>query len=496
MAGGLFPINLNESVGNFWADPYGYGFSQRCVDANLDGVCDAAFTAYTGATDYLPLTTYAGGTPGLPHTPPVYKVAFMGVDTAVQNFIFRAWMTSTSNTTGFEAQLVDYQGGFTNMSSIVSEVNFNRVADLALVSNSYCPGKLNLTPGTPGSWFGSDGSLFINESTGCLWGTDITLPPIALSSVNGSIHLTSNVQFLPASGFERSFGLYSSANNFIGELIFIFNTGNTVNVTTENGTLLVTNGTLGSNNWFTVSADISASSVTWSVHNGAGSLLGSVTESVSGFSDVSVVAIDEIATADGSTSVDNIRFSATKQVTYPPYVFFDTLAANNPVPDWKELKVPIGNRTFGSYETYLWGTDSVLGLGYYAIPDYETFTYDANTPQLTDAQVADALNQLNVATGAGSVVSGDLATDWLPRLWNLIGLKTVGSKMIGGLALMILTIFFLSGFGEAVVIFVASVEAVVFAIPQVGLFPVWFIIIEVVIAAALIAVAIRKQTTG
>jgi hypothetical protein len=160
------------------------------------------------------------------------------------------------------------------------------------------------------------------------------------------------------------------------------------------------------------------------------------------------------------------------------------------------LKVPIGNRTFGSYETYLWGTDSVLGLGYYAIPDYETFTYDANTPQLTDAQVADALNQLNVATGAGSVVSGDLATDWLPRLWNLIGLKTVGSKMIGGLALMILTIFFLSGFGEAVVIFVASVEAVVFAIPQVGLFPVWFIIIEVVIAAALIAVAIRKQTTG
>jgi hypothetical protein len=307
------------------------------------------------------------------------------------------------------------------------------------------------------------------------------------------------VQFYPdLSGVsQRSFALYSSTNQFIGGLFFsVSGISDTVNITTDNGTVLVTNGTTDGKRWFTIVATVSSSSVTWKVYNGLGSLLGTAVMTPGAFADVSEAVFDESATADGTTSVDNVAFSAMKQVSYPAYIFFDTLSQNSVVPDWKSFKVPINNRTYGAYEAYLWGTDATLGLNYYVAPDYETFTYDSSTPVLTDADVANALAQLNTVQGTAGVVTGDLATDLLPRVWNAIGLKTTGSKMIGGLVLLIATIYMLSGLGEAVMILVVCIEGIVFAIPQVGLFPVWFIIIEVVIAAALIAVAIRKQTSG
>ncbi|RLI84722.1 hypothetical protein DRP07_00205 [Archaeoglobales archaeon] len=41
--------------GNYWAKPDGTGFSQICVDANLDGFCDESYTLSLGNVDYLPL---------------------------------------------------------------------------------------------------------------------------------------------------------------------------------------------------------------------------------------------------------------------------------------------------------------------------------------------------------------------------------------------------------------------------------------------------------
>lgn len=41
--------------GNFWANPSGTGFSETCIDTDLNGICDSAFTLATNNIDYLPL---------------------------------------------------------------------------------------------------------------------------------------------------------------------------------------------------------------------------------------------------------------------------------------------------------------------------------------------------------------------------------------------------------------------------------------------------------
>ena len=44
--------------GNFWTNPIDKGFSQTCVDSNIDGICDSPYTVQISATDnidYLPL---------------------------------------------------------------------------------------------------------------------------------------------------------------------------------------------------------------------------------------------------------------------------------------------------------------------------------------------------------------------------------------------------------------------------------------------------------
>ena len=42
--------------GNYWATPSGTGFSQKCVDADSDGICDTSYKLNTGNVDNLPLT--------------------------------------------------------------------------------------------------------------------------------------------------------------------------------------------------------------------------------------------------------------------------------------------------------------------------------------------------------------------------------------------------------------------------------------------------------
>lgn len=45
--------------GNFWANPYGTGYSQTCIDKNRDGICDLEYILDTNNIDYLPLSTKA-----------------------------------------------------------------------------------------------------------------------------------------------------------------------------------------------------------------------------------------------------------------------------------------------------------------------------------------------------------------------------------------------------------------------------------------------------
>lgn len=41
--------------GNVWADPYGTGFSQTCVDYNGDGICESPYAIDSSSNDHLPL---------------------------------------------------------------------------------------------------------------------------------------------------------------------------------------------------------------------------------------------------------------------------------------------------------------------------------------------------------------------------------------------------------------------------------------------------------
>jgi hypothetical protein len=165
---------------------------------------------------------------------------------------------------------------------------------------------------------------------------------------------------------------------------------------------------------------------------------------------------------------------------------------------WKDVRKPIENFTFGLYEVYAWATDTAHGQSYYVDPDYETFIYDNSTPALSDAQIADALNQLNSGSpGFGSgFVAGDIATDYLPQLYQLVGIRTAASRFILGLLLIVILTLLVSQAGSVAIIIVDTIAAVVFSLPQVGLFPTWFLIVEVIIAATLGAYALRKPGGG
>lgn len=50
-------VNGTVTGGNFWAYPNGTGFSQRCADTDVDGICDLSFNLTSRNTDFLPLST-------------------------------------------------------------------------------------------------------------------------------------------------------------------------------------------------------------------------------------------------------------------------------------------------------------------------------------------------------------------------------------------------------------------------------------------------------
>lgn len=46
--------------GNYWGNPVNTGYSDTCVDANKNGICDSAYAPYANNIDYYPLTNTAG----------------------------------------------------------------------------------------------------------------------------------------------------------------------------------------------------------------------------------------------------------------------------------------------------------------------------------------------------------------------------------------------------------------------------------------------------
>ncbi len=62
--------------GNFWADPDGEGFSQKCNDENTDGICDLPYPVDLWNVDELPLTNIDGPPDPIPEVTTIILVLF------------------------------------------------------------------------------------------------------------------------------------------------------------------------------------------------------------------------------------------------------------------------------------------------------------------------------------------------------------------------------------------------------------------------------------
>ncbi len=55
LSGATNILGLGGYGGNVWVNPSGTGFSQTCIDSNLDGICDLSYNLDNNSYDYLPL---------------------------------------------------------------------------------------------------------------------------------------------------------------------------------------------------------------------------------------------------------------------------------------------------------------------------------------------------------------------------------------------------------------------------------------------------------
>jgi len=92
--------------GNYWGKSDGTGYSDTCVDANYDGICDNPYILATDNIDYLPLTRYAPA--------PSFSVVF--------NYNSVDFGTVTPNTIA-EAKSINYNVSITSASDYRVSVN-------------------------------------------------------------------------------------------------------------------------------------------------------------------------------------------------------------------------------------------------------------------------------------------------------------------------------------------------------------------------------------
>ena len=79
--------------GNYWTNPTGTGFSDTCVDSDVDGICDSAYTLNSYNKDYLPLArVIAGGDTTIP-----YVNIYSPINNTFQNGNVTIRVTATDN---------------------------------------------------------------------------------------------------------------------------------------------------------------------------------------------------------------------------------------------------------------------------------------------------------------------------------------------------------------------------------------------------------------
>jgi len=428
--------------------------------------------------------------------PPVYRAEFLGVDDTLENFVFEVRLQDVDGGNTFYAFDLNAEGAFINATGSET-INFDREADLANVYQESCPTEsFHITHDSPFSPFGDDGLLFINH-TGCV-------PTYTRFSTPASpIDAEGNITAVTSFGFNTTFisgewpsavALYSSDGKLIDIVDFTYNFTGSGNLTAYSRDGI----NQGSQTPFSLQGalgilvleseiDFLANTVNHEVSY-SGGVIATFTMPFSdnNADDFAEYAFDMTASFEFWTVVDYISYyyDIEGPDSFPAYRTFGYLAPNSPIS--KAHYEPIG--AFGNYEWSLYGTDVEYGTSYYDIPHVGTFTYNSQTPTLTQSEIDDI-----IAAGGGTV-EGDLATDIIPTFLEQAGLTTTGSRMIVGFVILMGIGLIVSAWGAAVAVTILGAAFILLSV--IGLFPIWFVSIMVIIAAVLVAASFRNLLQG
>jgi len=518
-----------STAGNYYVATNGSGYSQFCVDDDTNNVCDSSYILPGGCnaifdTDYLPLTY--GQTPQniTPTTneAPLLNARFLGVDQSRENFVFSLAMSDAEGGAVYQASDVVFQGNVANGTSIESML-WDNPGDVSLVTvdaQQECP-TVKVRPGsyvnfTDGTSIKYSGSLIVNNTCNntlvVLIGADVATPEIDFPD-GGILNIKNSFSFFIDyynAGGETGIGTWELIDQngaSLGELIFYRNP-TTQNYTIsfyQDGVETVLNASpaffFGEGIWVDVTIDFTNKNATYVIGPQMTVTTQPIPQTTTG---IRAIAVNRYIQYNYGFIMGSVSFNFVVQTLQPGYIFFATLAGGvDPItfaplyPLAKAVYLPIDG-AFGQYQLIAYGTDDAHGLNYYVDPYVLTFNYDVNTKVLTPSEISalvEARNQGFNQTGiSDTFVPGDIVTDLMANLFNLLGFKSQGSRFLLGLILLGALTFMLAGFGSEIIIFFDMIALIVFA--YIGLFPLWFVILLVIIAAALIAVATRRVTMG
>lgn len=412
---------------------------------------------------------------------PLGVASFVGLDNN-NKFLFKV---SVSDEEGGPSYYAISYDEIVSSSTLYDINNFDSLSSLIGVSSDFCNSSYSITTDVPYYPFGTDGSLLFNGSS-CVG--DFVINNDLTGFLGGDINVLSSWFYdypITSGNYTSSFSLYDD-NLLIKQFIILINyDSNNMSFYYNNGTYL---GSFSSDSVVVFDGDFNTFDdvLTFEFRNQFDVSFGDTLSLGVNIADVNNFVFNQYSTADLYTYVDYVSSSSdVSPTTYLPiYLSFGVLTAGIT----KTKVVRKDNTGFGDYEAYLYVTDSDLGTTYYSDePYYFTFTVDENTPVLSEEEISNL-------ESSGGFVEGDLVTDKLEYYLDALGFKTVGSRMIVGLVIMLLTMMLLYGFGSEVIIVALIAEFVVLS--YIGLFPVWFVALVSIIAGGMVAIAFRRTVSG
>jgi len=479
------------------------------------------FDMTTGKLDYY--TTEVG----LPvidddvNTPPDYAVEWLGVD-AGDNLVFAISMFDEEGGRVYSAIDVDKYPDELDVNTITNSFDFTSASDLDRV-DIFDAGVLSIV-GVSDSPFSdvnpfTPQAMLVNYSAGGLSSWDFDLVDITASDSNELSFSTSFV--IEPEGFDSNTDYwvalsdkngvtfwamkmnlsFSNLGNFDGAQFEVINENNGYDLVADlanwdTGYVLVVEVTL----------DVDAQTITTRLANQYSGTFYEGTEPLTN----GLPVISSIGEFNSLTAYDIMYYyydyfdtSYSNELDTPEYNFFDTLSAGGSrTKAYREEA-----RGYGIYEVVLYGTDEELGLSYFENPFELSINYDDDTVVLSDDEIDELIDEVQDEwegqTSSGDTgidiirVEGDFITAKLADFLDAIGIKTTASKIVIGLliviALVMATASWSSGRGDAM-FFVGTLATLGMA--YIGLFPIWFMLVIVLVSVAIWAKMGRDTITG